>query len=526
MAIKYVLVSFPIWYFPNQNGLAAGGCIIYPRSANDHDIWLPMYSDPEGLEQWPFDENGGIVFQGNGAQGPFYVALDDTAPIYYYITVYNAQGDLLWTFDEFPLGAGSGGSSPVDVVSNINNLIIDGQFRFLNFTNPLTPIGIGEIPIDLMNVGPNGNNGWIFSKDVTGNTDTLSYSRTSLSSTSPPSNPFNILSYQCTAASGSGTRLDLGYRTFDVKTFSSQTISIQFYANSIGGPPSVTGEFYFRQVYGTGGSPSATTEQTVPFTFPVGGFNPISATISINSVAGKSLGSNNDDYFEMGIRFPIGSTGTYQVSDAMAVFGSALPTSYLYETYNDTYYKIAAIAGSRVGDRIFSDNNTPRQGWITVSDNQSIGGPSSTATYKTSYLGYSLFNLYSVWWKSSDGFSGQPVVVGGRGVSASSDWNAGKNIIVPFMSGRVFGVWNGSAFPHLDSITGAPTVTLDIPHIPAHTHNVTIGTDQTAFLNVNLGSSFGVHPVGPTTLTTTSVGGGLAHENMQPTSFLICFVKL
>lgn len=147
-------------------------------------------------------------------------------------------------------------------------------------------------------------------------------------------------------------------------------------------------------------------------------------------------------------------------------------------------------------------------------------------------------------------------VSGGRGTSAAADWTANKTITTPDSRGRVLAGLDqmGAAsaagrmtgFTTLGESRGEETVTLTSDQIPAHTHSGT--TDPTShdhdmpFSESGLTAALsgggvvsGVSGVDTSTsaetehvhdYTTSSVGGGQSHSNVQPTMGLTIIIKL
>jgi hypothetical protein len=91
-------------------------------------------------------------------------------------------------------------------------------------------------------------------------------------------------------------------RIENVRTFAGQTVTVSFYAQSGSVTPSVAVEFV--QSFGTGGSPSAsvtaiiaaTPKQAISTTW-----TRYSYVISVPSISGKTLGTANDSFLQLGI---------------------------------------------------------------------------------------------------------------------------------------------------------------------------------------------------------------------------------
>ena len=99
----------------------------------------------------------------------------------------------------------------------------------------------------------------------------------------------------------------LGQTVEDVRTFAGQTVTVSFWAKAASGTPNVS--FEFRQVFGTGGSPSATVENaggTQKFGITTSWVR-YSRTITLPSISGKTLGTDNNSRLEYNIWVSAGS---------------------------------------------------------------------------------------------------------------------------------------------------------------------------------------------------------------------------
>jgi hypothetical protein len=91
-------------------------------------------------------------------------------------------------------------------------------------------------------------------------------------------------------------------RIEDVRTFAGQTVTVSFWAQSGSGTPNVAVELI--QSFGTGGSPSAsvtailasTPKQAISTTW-----TRYSYVISVPSISGKTLGTTNDSFLQVGL---------------------------------------------------------------------------------------------------------------------------------------------------------------------------------------------------------------------------------
>jgi len=528
MASTFILAPIPIWVILDNDGKPAANCVLYPRSSLDHQAVKNVFQDPAGMIPYPLDANGGIVFGDNGTQGPFYWELNGVD--LYFLQVYTAQGDLLsnYTIDNYPI-SGGGGGGPITILNDLNNFVIDGQFTFHSLGNGLFPIPIASTEIQSIAyfngaIDTTVEGGWFVIKDLVGNVDTLAVQQPSLSSTSPDSNPRGILTYQCTAP-GVGSRMDMTFISGDVKTFQNEQITFQFEANASGAAPVGVGSVVFvRQSFGTGGAPSADVEVTFPFVWPAGVFGKITTSIVVPSTAGKARGIDNNDIFEIGIRMPIGSLGTYQITNVMGVRGTVIPPTYLYETQSDVYTKIESNVHNvfETGDIMQSFRGTDRPGWLRLQSGISIGNTGSGADF----TGIQYRSLYLFWWQS---FSNAIFPVsGGRGVSALADFNANKRMTQVVTTDYILVNAFGSVFFTAGVAAGSKTHTLTIAELAAHTHDVTVlgrtGAPGTRVGNIS-NPLINWNPPA-TTYTTTSTGSGTPFSIIQQSLPVFFFVKL
>ena len=185
--------------------------------------------------------------------------------------------------------------------------------------------------------------------------------------------------------------------------------------------------------------------------------------------------------------------------------------------------------GWSTGDVKLTYKGTEDEGWILLKTNvlNTIGQNGSNATFTSKdYDIRALYNLmFDVPGCSFQTSSG--ATVQNKPSSANAAWCALYRIVLPDMRGRALAMVS-SSYSRGD-VTGSSTVTLTVKQIPAHTHTTTLklthGRDgsnvpDSRFCNGDAYSN------DTRTATTNSVGGGQAHNNMQPTVFLRVMIKL
>lgn len=86
--------------------------------------------------------------------------------------------------------------------------------------------------------------------------------------------------------------------------------------------------------------------------------------------------------------------------------------------------------------------------------------------------------------------------------------------------GRVPLGYDASTYPTLGAFGGTTQETLSINQIPSHSHTVPANNGSGSLGGANYPSG------GGTTVSTSSVGGGLPHNNMQPYRVTLVVMKL
>jgi microcystin-dependent protein len=152
-------------------------------------------------------------------------------------------------------------------------------------------------------------------------------------------------------------------------------------------------------------------------------------------------------------------------------------------------------------------------------------GVSANTTYFINVTGVNTFNLattivnlnagtYVATSGSQSGTHSLYLTIGG--VTSATTFN------VPDLRGRVLAASNTTH--GIGKITGAETHTLTINEIPSHNHSVQ-GYVRNDYDANDVFSNYSGLDTGANQYNTTSVGGGLAHNNMQPTFFIYTHIK-
>lgn len=528
MAVSYLLAPIPKWVLINNEGTVAGGAKLYTyRSLNKIQQKI-VYQDPGGTIPY----TNPIIFDLNGTQGPFYWEVDsadlsDT----YYLEAYDADDNLLWTLDDyFPPGSGGGGN--VTTYVPIQNYIANNQFidHIDDTANPTATTNLVICPANhkgftpaLVNpiVGTYGVLGpdTRFVKNNTNATDQITFPLFALASAPLTGDvtPVNYVRYQCTNSPAGET-----YKCFQfpicqkVKNLANQDMTLKMWARVTASAVTLT--VYVRQYFGSGTAASAEVRTSVGTMVLSTTWTSFNVSLTVPDVAGKSIGTvglqTDDDALYIQIEMPLGVPADVLFTKPALYLGTIDPD----QDFED-YDQIDSITQTaRTGDIKTSLLSSAPNGWVAMNDG-SIGNVSSGATNRANK---DTFQLYKTIW---DGvLDAWAPVSTGRGATAQADFIAGKTLTLPRSLGRALaGAGSGSGLTArvLGEYTGEETHTLTIPEMPAHTHTVASGPTP------NIVPSGGSHPQGDTNLvTSSSTGGGGAHNNMEPTSFFNVFIKL
>lgn len=539
MTTAFLLAPIPKWVLINNEGTVAGGARLYTYRSLNKIQPKAVYQDAGGTIPW----NNPIIFNLNGVQGPFYWKVDsadlsDT----YYLEAYDSNGNLLWTQDDyFPSGSGGGGN--VTTYVPLQNYITNNQFidHMDGTSNPIlsttlvvapsnhkgfTPSLINPVTGLYGTLGPD----ILFVKSNINATDQITFPLFDLA-TAPLTGdvtPVNYVRYLCT----NNPIPAEDYKCFQfpitqkVKNLSNQDMSFQVWARVAPLTTPVTITAYLRQYFGSGTAASADVRGVIGAMALDTNWTKYTFNFTVPDVAGKSIGNpgeqTDDDAVYVQLEMPLG-----QACDVWFI----KPTLYL-GTINpdqnfDTYDQINSInLTQRTGEVRASYLSSMPGGWVRMNDG-SIGNVGSLATIRRNA---DTFQLFKTLWDSVS----QPTanvyatVSGGLGVSAVADFIANKTLTLPRALGMALAsAGNGALLTPrvLGSSTGEESHQLTIAEMPSHNHpgstvNIIIsGSGLGAGNNTVIGS-------GTTAVNVAAQGGGQAHNNMQPTTFMNFFIKL
>lgn len=273
----------------------------------------------------PSTLSGVGTFQDEGGNNvvPYYYPYDADGNLeLYYITVYSAAGVEQFTREAWPPEAAGAASGNLE--ANAVNYIPNGQF-LLHTNVPASPIppGIpfGQITQPITEIAQGG---WTFQRP-SGSTavDNVQFFRFGEYVDNPSASPrYAVQIINSTAAPGDAYK-DLRIRFYDVNKFASLVDEYTFgFSGETVNSGSFNVIFNLIKFFGTGGSPSA-TEITTITEFTITSVETLfQIALNFGTNEGKGIGTNNDDYIELALSFPVNITFGGQFTDFMMFFGN------------------------------------------------------------------------------------------------------------------------------------------------------------------------------------------------------------
>lgn len=341
--------------------------------------------------------------------------------------------------------------------------------------------------------------------------------------TEVPGNPLNYM--RITSDIGSAETIKaIVQESYSASTLSGTIVSAAIWARS---PTSSTAILSFNQDFdqSSGGSPPVNTQFLTANLTPV--WTKYTATITIPTVFGKTIGANYNDFVQFQFILPLNQDCEIHWTNVQEVESKKIPP-FRQNTINNFIRETDSRSINSVnptGTIIFGIFSQASPGWVLCNDG-SIGNPASGSDYASC----TVKNLYILLWETVSNLWAPVLTPLGipttRGFTAIADYNSGKRLLLTKQLGRSLsasGSGSGLTSRNVGQITGAETVSLISDQNGPHTHNLNT--------NVNAGTNPGVHsgsilPVNQQAGLVATSGLGAAHENMQPTTFLTAMIKL
>jgi hypothetical protein len=191
------------------------------------------------------------------------------------------------------------------------NKIINGDFsisqRGTSFTNP----GSGAFTADR----------WSVVWDGSGATRTVSQQVFTAGNAITGYEPRNFLRFNQSVAGTGGSYNLIQNRIEDVRTFAGQTVTVSFWAKA---DSNITlPQLNWEQGYGTGGSPSSTTDNTFASNVAITtSWVRYTYTVTVPSISGKTVGTTTPGYLGFRIWLPINTAFTFDIWGVQVEAGS------------------------------------------------------------------------------------------------------------------------------------------------------------------------------------------------------------
>jgi len=237
--------------------------------------------------------------------------------------VFEVQYDL--SSDNFKLLA----EVPIKTESLNKNLIINGNFDIWQRGETFNNIN-NEFVADR----------WLLSNPQVVNASKQDFT---VGQTDVPNNPTSYLRVDVNSVAGASNYVHLRQKIASVRATASKTVTLSFYAKA-DSAKNISLEML--QNFGTGGTPSSTVNFLGITTFSLTtSWQKFTATVTLPSISGKSLGSNENDYLDVRFWLEAGTdfdsrtnnlgqqSGVFDFSQVQLEFGSKA-TVFEYRDYN------------------------------------------------------------------------------------------------------------------------------------------------------------------------------------------------
>ena len=540
MTASYTLMPVPKWYIADLSGLPLGSGYLAAYSSLDETSEKKVWMDASGSSAttWarvpiPNTNLTGILFDENGSQGPFYFEFDTASPDdLYYLEVYDFDGVLQWTIDDFNPGAGSGGSI-ITTSQNIQNQVINNVMWRNSIGPNLTSTST------FLTIAPGAHSGFsnnavttastpdhytgpdiVFLKKNTSATDKLQFPLFTLgvNTLAGDTTPVDYCHYECTAAGSSeGVKCIQFPIVTNIQNMSNQAMAVKLWAKSAS---SNIVTLRWLQFYGDGGAASPTTNPIISNIQLTPQWASYTRLTTVPDAVGGTRGTCGNSALFLQVCYPTDATCSIDFTKLCLYFGNLVPQldSQTYDVIDGT------INSARTGDIKVGFATSVLPGYLRMND-LSIGNTGSAATNRANVDTFPLYNfLYA------NVLDTWAPVSGGRSGNAVTDFTAGKVMTLPKALGRALcsaGTGSGLTARALGESLGAESVVLTILQLPAHSHEGQGGRD---FILSAPGGASTLEGTGDAkwgrNIRTADTGSNQAHPNMQPSSFVNYFIKL
>ena len=436
MTISYSLGANPKWYIADLVGRPLGGGSMETYRSLDKSQKKFVFQDPGGNFPWPDP----LLFDENGSQGPIYWEIDSGDPTEtYYIEVYDANGVLQWTQDNY-LPGGSGGGGSVTTAVNLQNFVPNNIYwRNIGATaNPISTLVTTLAPgthAGLTTTASNAIPDIVFLKNNLSATDNITFPAFLLG-TQPLNGdvaPQNYMNYTCGVAGSSETQKCVQIPiTKGVQNFTNQPVCVTIWARGNSPSSGNTLLLQWRDFYGDGVGASSDDLNTIASITLSTSWQQYVVTTTVPDVSGKTLGGCGNDGLFLQIQFPLSVTCNIDHCKPSFYLGSLSPVA----DFSTPQEVDGLLNVPRSGFTQAILNTSASLGWVLMNDG-TIGNALSNATTRANIDTFPLFNV--IWTNVSNAnaqlynSAGDPI---DRGSSSSADFVANNQIALTKSLGR------------------------------------------------------------------------------------------
>jgi hypothetical protein len=404
-------------------------------------------NDPVVLYLYPYDENGNLDL--------------------YYIEAYDENEVLQQTWEGI-IGVSGSDTDGTDLL----NFVPNPQFLLHNEIPATNGSLEGQITQEITVIAAGG---WTFDRPNSSVADDfITWDRFGSNVTNPTGNPRYAVRARCTAPNAGDAYKDIRLKFNDVNRFSSDTQQYTFGFSAISNSGSdVTVQLILIKNYGSGGSTQEEIDLATLTIEPTYGILESSFIFGLNT--GKTIGTLNDDFIQLAIRFPVDATFNVSITDIILTPGAIdiiqfpettnqeqqgntlVPPVPSYDASDDSKPVIVNPTGlgydDRVGDIQYTFRSMPRYGQLACDGDQY-----EYESYSNDNIPYS--RLGDVLWDETANIY---VTGTGRNYITTSNFYTGDNQLICHTnsSGTVTATSDGSAptnFTFSTVHTGATTI--------------------------------------------------------------------
>jgi len=231
----------------------------------------------------------------------------------YYVVIKDSSGTVQFTREAWP-NTIADDTAQTDYLNYIPN----GKFLLHN-----TPLTISALETDI------AQGGWKYIRDVSsGYTDIVTFPQFSGAVASPIGFPRYYCQLENSAQGAARTRNDIVIRFPDVTTFTSDTgqLFTLYFEGKSGTGSNVAVSVNYLQHFGAGGA--SDNPQPIGSVSLGNSYTKFTETFSFDAIASKLIGTGNDDYVEIILRFPLGEAFTAHISSFILTLGEQVIATY------------------------------------------------------------------------------------------------------------------------------------------------------------------------------------------------------